>query len=372
MKPLLHALPWLFLLSVVGTVAVDVVTARGINREMLASRATYAEELLGERRQPVTLQPSQGDDELRVWLFGASSFAAPDRIVFPNKLSSRYGTAGRTVVIDNLAWEGFTTADLARRAEQAAEEARRLGIQPDVAVFYEGHNDVTTTFHAALGFPAANPYSYPVSAFTTLPAWLVHQGWQEYPQGGGYRFYRNRRVGDLLRAYQRVGLLHVDPDAFTPLIDHIVAGYVPHIDQTRATMSALGADFIVVTPVGNLLRRPLGPIQVTDTLYDQAMATEDYDARMALLLQARDAETFTSDMRTKSVMIDALRRYTAAPPDPARQLRLCDLEAALFAQRAPMDDTMFVDPLHFSDAGFERLADVVFDCLIAWETARTP
>jgi hypothetical protein len=361
---------WTLPLAILAAVAVDVLSARSLRRDYIDAHKNTAIELLGERRQPVELHPNTGEGELRVWLFGASSFAAPDRVVFPSKLSARYAAQGRTVVIDNLAWEGFTTADLARRAEQAAEQAVAEGIQPDIVVFYEGHNDVTTTFHAAMGFPAANPWAYPVSALTALPAWVWTAGWTQFPEGGGYRFFRNRRMGALFRLYQQLGLVQFEPEDFTPLVDHILDHYVPNIDRTRAVAASLHADFIVVTPVGNLLMRPYGPVNVIDPLYDAGVAEPDYERRMSVLLQARDAEVFTSDMRTKSVMIDALRQYASTSPDPGQLLQLCDLERALFDRQAPMDDSMFVDPLHFSDLGFEQMADVVFGCLQRWEEAR--
>jgi lysophospholipase L1-like esterase len=354
---------WLLPFAVVAAVAVDVVSARRIDGAFLEARRGAAAELLGVRTRPFELEPAS--NATRVWLFGESSFAAPDLQQVPMRLRAHAEARGETLVVDNLASEGFTSADILQRVQEALRAAEAAGVQPDIAVLYAGHNDVTTTFHAAMGFPAADPWGFPASALVAAPYYLAGGVWRDAPGLQGFRFYRNRFVGGLLRRYQQAGWVHFQAEDFAPLRAEIEANYAPRIRQMAGALAARGVPLMVMTPIGAIAVRPEGPIQVIDPLFDAASRASSRAERVAAWLAARDAETFTSDMRAKSFMLEALRQLGPDAKGGPAPISVCDLERGLAATDFPFDATMFEDPLHLSPAGFDVMVAFLDGCLDA-------
>jgi lysophospholipase L1-like esterase len=116
---------------------------------------------------------------------------------------------------------------------------------------------------------------------------------------------------------------------------------------------------LLATPVGQLAMQPYGPLESATRLWEAAGSADTYDARMALLLAARDAEVWTPDMRAKTPMNDILRQTAAAHDD----VSMCDIERAFLDQQLPFDGSMFTDPVHFSAEGRRHLAEGFVACL---------
>ncbi len=360
---------WLLPASVVVALAADVLAARRIDRAFLEARRGTAAELLGVRSRPFELAPPA--DARRVWLFGESSFAAPDLEQVPRRLRAHAAARGVELVVDNLASEGFTTADILQRIREALEAAQVAGVRPDIAVLYAGHNDVTTTFHAAMGFPAADPWGFPASAIVAAPYYIGGGVWRDAPGLQGFRFYRNRFVGGLLRRYQQAGWVRYEAEDFSPLLDEIEAHYAPRVREMAEALAAQGVPLMVMTPIGAVSIRPEGPIQIVDPLFAAAADAPGRTEQVAAWLAARDAETFTSDMRAKSFMLNALRDLGPDALLGPAPVSVCDLERGLVQTDFPFDATMFEDPLHLSPAGFDVMVAYLDGCLAAqWQGPR--
>ena len=354
---------WSLPLAIVGMVALDVHAARRIDADFLASRRGVAAALLGVRSRPFELRPAAAGDEYRVWLFGESSFASPDPFQVPTRLEGHATARGEAIVVDNLASEGFTSADILQRVHEALDAASTAGVKPDIAVLYAGHNDVTTTFHAAMGFPAADPWGFPASALVAAPYYVVGGVWRDAPGLQGFRFYRNRFVGGFLRRYQQLGLVHYESSDFAPILDEIALHYAPRVNAMAEALGARGVSLMLMTPIGAVAVRPEGPIQVVDPLFAAAESAETRAGQVSAWLAARDAETFTSDMRAKTFMLEALRAMGPDAHAGPAPVSVCDLERGVAATDFPFDRTMFEDPLHLSPAGFDVMVAYLDGCL---------
>lgn len=321
----------------------------------IAGRVDAVEAWKADRHEPVVLAPPQPGTK-RVWIWGSSSVAAPSHDAFTTPLVRHLRAAGHEVVVDNLGWEGMPSWDELARAHDAWAEADRLGVKPDAIVFYGEHNDVTYTFHAALELPHFD-------AIVGLAWVLTGEAFREHDSGNTYWFYGHRRAPVLLRQLQELGLLTVRSADYQPLVDRSVRTFRENLGAIVATATARGVPIVLVTPIGNYEAEPFGPLADVTEVWQRALAEPDPHARLAGLMAARDAETFTSDLRVKSDHLEVIRAFgppAGAGPAP---VSVCDVEAAWIAGGLPFGGDRFLDPLHFSERGYDDLTRVVATCL---------
>lgn len=345
--------PWLIVLLWLVWLGVDVLRARRLQDPgWIASRVDAVDAWKEGRREPITLLPDVPGSR-RVWILGSSSVAAPSRDRFTRPLVRHLEASATPVVVDNHGWEGMPTWDEVTRFEDAWAAAAEQAIRPDVVVFYGEHNDITYTFHAALDLPHFD-------ALTGL-AWVFSgEAFRPHDAGATYWFYGHRRAPRLLRTLQEVGLLTLDPAAFQPLVEHALGTFRTNVDTIVASARAHGVPIVLVTPTGNYASEPFGPLQSTTNVWRAALAEPDPQRRLQGLMAARDAETFTSDMRMKSPLLDALRARHA----PDQGVWVCDVEADWITRGVAFGGENFVDPVHFSEAGYDALTRSIAACLV--------
>lgn len=355
---LLLAVPWLVLGAWLAWLASDLVAAQRLaDPAWIASRVDAVEGRRAEiRHEPVSLQPKGDADAPRLWIFGSSSVAAPSHAAFTEPLARHLAQRGQAAVIDNLGWEGMVSWDVRARLDDAWQIADAQGVRPDLVVLYYGHNDVTYTWHFALELPHFDA--------VMAPTWLLSPEGLRGPRDDGntYWLFGHRRAGPLLKQVQQAGLLTLDPAAFDPLRERTARVFE---EVTRDFLGATrGVPVMVVPVVGNLEAEPWGPIQTATALWQDGMAAADPGTRLDLLRQARDAETFTPDMRTKSEMLAMLRSLGPPTTEGPAPVTVCDLEGRLERAGARFGDDVFEDPVHFSEHGFDQMTGVIADCLV--------
>lgn len=354
----LLALPWLVLLAWTLWLASGVWDAQKLaDAAWIASRVDAVDARRAElRHEPVTLVPDPLDGSPRVWVFGSSSVAAPSHEAFSRPLVRHLEERGRSVALDNLGWEGMVSWDVRARLDDAWALADERGVRPDLIVLYYGHNDVTYTWHFALELPHFDA----VMSLT----WLLSEDGLRGPQDDGntYWLFGHRRAGPILKQLQVAGLLALDPAAFEPLRQRTLRVFE---QVTRDFLAASrGVPVVIVPTVGNLRAEPWGPLQTATALWEQGMATQDPAAALQLLRRARDAETFTPDMRAKSDMLAMLRSLGPLTKEGPAPVTVCDLEGRLERAGARFGEDLFEDPVHFNDHGFDLMTGVIADCLV--------
>lgn len=355
---------WLVVLAPLVALMTDLLSARRYqDPHWIRARVDRIDALRETVQLPVAF--AEGSEALpQVWVFGASSVAAPSREAFTEPLLEVLRGLEQPVVVHNFGVPGLTSWSVVQRVRDVREAA--AGRQPDLVVLYTGHNDVTYTYHAALGTPGANPWSYPFAGLVAGVAWTLASADEvDYADPGAFRWYRHRFVPPMLMRFQRAGLLRLRTEDFAPLEVRVREAWADNVEQMLSPFVAAGVPVLLVTPVGALAWPPAGALDGAVALYEAGMAEPDYAMRMRLLRAARDAELFTSDMRAKSSMLDHLRRRAPAAPASGVAVALCDVEAAFDARELPWDTSMFVDPLHFSTEGYAQLTEVVGGCIAA-------
>lgn len=302
--------------------------------------------------EPVQLEPDT-PDHTRIWVLGSSSVAAPHRDAFTRPLAAALDD--HAVQVTNLGWEGMTSWDLRQRLETALAVADERGHSIDAAVLYLGHNDITYTYHFALAMPRFDALIAPV--------WVaVGEPFRERDDGDAYWLFAHRRVPRILDALQNAGWITLQPSTFEPLEERAVSRFGVELDRMLSTLARRDVPVLIVTPVGNLETRPFGVVQQTGRLWEDGMAATDEAQRLSLLMQARDSEVFTPDMRAKSALLDVMRSRAVAPA-PGAPVQLCDLETRLPAKGLHLGDDLFDDPVHLSEAGFDAITHTIADCL---------
>jgi len=176
--------------------------------------------------------------------------------------------------------------------------------------------------------------------------------------------HRSQRLPPLIRLAQEAGCVTLDPQVVDILTERVVPPYRENTLTIVERVAETGAPLLVVTPIGQLGMEPYGPLSTARALYEEGAAQSDPVARNRLWVQARDAELFTSDLRTKTPMLDVLRQLGPAPA-PGLPLSVCDIETRFVQEGQPFDATHFADPLHFTDAGYALLTGAIADCLVA-------
>ena len=309
-----------------------------------------------QRHEPMTFVTPHPDAEARVWFLGSSSIAVPHWDNFNEPMAHALSLRDRRVQFDNLGWEGMPSWNVYERALQAFSRGAQEGVRPDILVLYYGHNDVTYTYTYGLDLPQFDAVH--------LPLWYASgRAFLNNDPGHTYWMFCHRRAPRILDVLQNVGLLHLNPDHFAPLAERTLREYEKYTDKFVQLAQQEGVRLLLVTPTGNLSTKPFGVMQQTDVLWRNATATQQLDERIDGFIRAKDTELFTPDMRAKSTMLDSLRRRGPSALDGPAQVSVCDVESLLRERGATFDQTMFLDPLHFSDEGYRQLTDVLADCL---------
>ncbi len=353
MKRALLAGPWVVLGLWLLWFAADVVALRTWQDPATIAGRVDAVDAVEDIHHPIELPATAPEAEARFFVFGSSSVAAPSWRAFNEPLSEHLGRAGLAVQFDNLGWDGLTSWHVRDRIEETFEIADAQGIRPDFVVLYYGHNDVTYTFHHALNKPGFD-------AVLGIPWVLTGEVFREHDAGHTFFFYKHRRFPMLASALQELGVVTLPPENFAPLLPRTLRVFERTTAEIVDFLAARQVPLVLVTTVGQLAMRPAGPLESTEALYRQAMAADSYAERMTLLKSARDAEVWTPDMRAKGPMLEMLRGLSDPP-----NIYVCDVEAAFLEAELPFDETMFDDPVHFTEHGQDLLTAELTKCLVA-------
>jgi hypothetical protein len=200
----------------------------------------------------VTVQPARSRAARRVFLLGGSAmwgFTSRDSLTIPSLVAAGLDSAGYgDVRVENLAQSGYV---LGHEVATLTQELAR-GQRPDVAVFYDGINDIRTT----------QLYREPGRAF--FEPRFKHLYERESQRGFFGSFVtpgeRSKLVGRLMQA------LGADPWRVAPQTPEIcpkLAGYYRNMHQTAVGLGkAWGFDVLFVQqPMHATTRKALTPFE---------------------------------------------------------------------------------------------------------------
>ncbi len=339
--------------------------------------ATYQErDLVG----PFPAEPSAGVP--RVMVFGESSVRGgsylPAEQEFPALLQARITAAGTPVEVLNLGRVAMDSHSIRVVAEAA------VAFRPQVAVFYNGHNDIGNAYFLARYSSVSSANAAHLRAFFQ-------------------RFQLYAALRDAVMPAAQAGGPGAGPPVSARPTDaqRAVAEqeYGANLELAVRAMQAAGAKVLLVTPISRdgvyeaqegvcpelvapsawrpaqsgwvLLPRLVGP-EVAATAAEAApscpearyvrgwwrQAQADFAGGWADLHAARDLDP--RPVRASEGILEAMRAVSARTG-----AGLVDLARDNEALHAPTTDAWFIDQVHFSAAGHEQVAEAVQPALTA-------
>lgn len=285
----------------------------------------------------VALAPHDG--VFTILAVGASSLVLPSlEETFPAFLETtlQQRNAARVRVL-NVGHAGATAARVCERGRVAAAIAR-----PDLVVVYSGHNDFTGQFR---NFREQGLLPVRAREWTSLGIsdhWRVHL-----------------IEPTLARWLQAAGALRLDVELMQPLVERSIAQWQHGITPLLSELHTAGCPVLIVRPIGNLERPPVGFDAGARTEWHRAMAAGDIADRLRRLRRARDADAFNGDIRAKSAFGDALQRLAG------EGVYYFDLEHAMEAAQFRFADGDFFDFVHPRPDTHRAIAAQIADYLLA-------
>lgn len=301
----------------------------------------------------VPLDPKRGDRV--VYVFGGSSVVLQeyDRS-FPALLEGRLNREEGGFRVFNFGACTLDTFSVRHRAVQAMERNR-----PDLVVVYAGHNDWINPYRQVIKPEFFLVWNSPILyqmlewyyLMFHLPLSNLLSEFEGEPAFWAFLEYRlEPRINHWL---QWAGLVRFPREAFAEFDRIILEAAQKNVRALLDKARSSGIPVVLVTPVGNLALRPFGIDGSSFELYKAGMAEKNYRQRIELLLEARDEEAFTFDMRAKSAFIDWLRGLQGPG------VHVLDLEKALMDRGFDFDEGDFCDYVHFEIETHRLTAELI-------------
>jgi lysophospholipase L1-like esterase len=359
-------IPSLLLLALLAEGAHRVLRARGLDRAAVRSLARRVDGMLEHKRgQPYA--PNRAGQRLAfprfnsrpfVWsaahqhrtifTFGGSSLVGERMTeVFPAELQRALNASGRgDFRVVNLGWPGHDSFSVRNRVQAVLEQAR-----PGLVVIYSGHNDYTCVYAGNRRSPVTVRRSLYLVSDTLLVRQLFRLAhwwqWRGYaararPDFEAYlKMFVEPAAADWLR---RARLLDFPSDHLQPVNRVVLKHYARNIRAITSACRARGVPVLLVTPISNLARPPVGSSPEARRLYDRhympgELSTTSDGAHLEGLVRAKDLDVFNYDIRAKSALLNFLRSQ------PGDGVYLLDLERRLLAEGIDFKAS-FLDLVH--------------------------
>ena len=347
---LILALPWLLLLPLAFSMYRDI---ERINHTVQSHHHAKVAKCIENKKKPpepedfdlsaISRVPPLSRSDINIFVFGGSSVVFTTGQTFSQHLQARLRLAGHRAVITNFGHPGIDSHFVRRQALAVLDAAK---VKPELVILYMGHNDFINTYHNAVVRPywSLLPLCRVVYALTNTERHTINS----------FEGYMRVVMPVIVKALQQVGLVTVHDESPRSYDKLILETFMSNLDHMVAAAHRHGALTLVLTPVGNLRKEPYGSIHTVTAPYQAGLAAKDYHQALRYLEQARDAELLTNDIRAKTPMVQALRRY-AAPGAVA-----VDLETNLKERHFSFGDEDFEDYLHMRDSTHELIADILF------------
>ncbi|NOZ01081.1 MAG: hypothetical protein GXP54_04235 [Deltaproteobacteria bacterium] len=306
----------------------------------------------------VEMEPDPGDR--LIYVFGGSSVVLQEyKRTFPARLEGLLRPDYGLFDVFNFGACSLDSFSVKRRAIQAMRRRK-----PDLVIIYAGHEDYNNPYRQVIKshfFLIRNsPILFEMLKTYYLGLYLpVSNLLSKYPSEPAYWAFLESWLEPTLNHWlQGLGLIDIPQKAFDGfnrvILDAAKRNYLALIDEAKQR----GVPVVLITPVCNLASRPYGIKDRALKLYDAGMAEKRYRERIELLVQARDAEAFTFEVRAKSDLMAWFRGL-----DDGKNVFTLDLEKLLMERRFQFDDTDFGDYSHFSNMVHQVVAEAILDFL---------
>ncbi len=295
--------------------------------------------------------------DFNVLVYGGSSVALPPPIqgwqppTFTGYLDQALDQREIPAAVVNL---GIVGADSFTVSQHVEDTVAAAGAPPDLLVVYYGHNDYNNAYNN-LVVPERFGCFHSLLRPAHLLSSLVPEGSAaEY----GYKQYVREHRHSLARTSLRTGLSSIDDQEFTQY-DAVV---LEHFSLNTAKILDVGADrgipVVLIKPVCNLRREPQGSRESTTDPFERGLATQDHGEAIDLLIQAKDGERFSYDIRAKTPLLDYLGSLEGDG------VHVLDLLGRWRADGRQFGSEEFVDLIHFTDFGHRLVAEDLLQFLL--------
>jgi hypothetical protein len=155
-----------------------------------------------------------------------------------------------------------------------------------------------------------------------------------------------------------VNILRISPGPFEELNRLILGYYADNLEEIIGTLSGIGTELVIVTPIANLEAKPFGIYGITEKYYHRALAEPNPVRKLHYFREARDSEIFTGDMRAKRGLYEFLRGISRPG------VKVFDLDHELEQEGFTFDNDYFYDIGHMRPKLHEIVAEKLFRFLV--------
>ncbi len=287
-------------------------------------------------------QMLDGSLEKPIVFLGGSSLvdtfpqAEPDcRPCFPALLDA--SIPDRAVV--NLGLSGADSAYIVYRLRDVV-----AAMSPGMVVVYTGHNDYTNTYRTVvrpgLSLLHGTVFHWILRRWPTLPGGIGQADW-------ALDSHFDPRVH---RHLVSRGLLRSDAAEFREYDARIEAGLQRNLETMAALLGQSGTPLVLIPPISNLA---VAPTAQDHAPYREALRSGDQSA----LRELRETDFLAPDVRARRRVHQVMSQLA----QEHEHVRVVDLDAKVAAAGLTLDDSMFHDVFHFSDAGHRAVARLLED-----------
>lgn len=289
--------------------------------------------------------PSQLDFEIPaadIYFIGASS------LVWPSKEESFVAEVQKRIPtkrVANLGIPGIDSGELLEITKRA------LNNNPEMIVVYAGHNDFTNVYRNILDT------KQDIFSKTKLEWIIEHTGIGKVLVN--ITRYQNWFAMDdfviepkYTVLMNRLGLAKINESKYQEINTAIAQEFNTKMISIENLAKRQGTKVVFVTPISNLKIKPYTTKKYSD-LYNEAMnnKTISQKEKTEKLIEAKDGDLFSGDIRAKSVLIDTIRK----------RKRVIDLEKIVKETNIP---TSFYDYVHLKPETHIIVGDIIANYLI--------
>lgn len=373
--------PWLFLFSLAVSLGLRLKNIAATNPDNVV--ALVEESRLQKEGRPFSFEVAQGltgycmydkvsqpdiDDNVFIPLdhtphdyvicvYGGSSLVAPSiEESFPYYLESLLADEyGEKVRVYNFGCPGFSSSDVRNRISGTLAQ-----FTPDLLIVYSGHNDYINTYNDAKPhyFLLVNQsylnsvlrFSYNFFVIPTL-ALLNLDGIYHLSEYEIFlSFFLNPRLNQL---FQRLTILAIPEEPFEQINKCIFTHFKNNVQSMIDMAVEQRIPILFLTLISNFEAATHTIGGRGEILYEHSMGKLDYQNRINLLRQAKDADVFSGDIRAKSELNNYLR--SLAQPG----ISILDLEQKLIEAEFDFNFKSFTDYVHFCSHTNKKIADTI-------------
>ena len=217
--------------------------------------------------------------------------------------------------------------------------------KPDLVILYAGHNDYTNIYRKFVR------RHYSLLKGTLLRSILRARS-RFHDNADWHLDYNFEPIVDSYCAAR--GLLAIDFNEFLQYDSAAEGYYQDNIRQILGYAKENGISVLLITPVGNLYKKPVGNKALLQA-YERAVSIPDYSRRIAMLSEVRDRDFLAPDIRAKTPMLRFLRTLE----DAKNGIHVLDLEQELMKIEFSFNNDGVYDYFHLTEATHEVIKDMI-------------